>query len=71
MVYKNSCYISQRIYFASVIKKRVFILYKEIIPVDQNPSCEASQSINSTDYGSEGSLPLSQQPDTGLCPEPD
>jgi len=46
-------------------------LYKEIISVDQNPSCEASASINSPDYGSEGSLPLSQEPYTGLSPEPD
>jgi hypothetical protein len=39
--------------------------------VDQTPSYEASHSVNSPDYGSEGSLPLSQEPYTGLCPEPD
>jgi hypothetical protein len=71
MMYKNYFYISQGREFASVRKKRGLILYKEIISVDQDPSCEASQSINSPDYGSEGSLPLSQQPDTCLCPEPD
>jgi len=59
MVYKNYFYISQGMYFASVRKKRGLVLYKEIISVDQNPSCEASQSINSPDYGSEVSLPLS------------
>ena len=37
----------------------------------QNPSYEASQSLNSPDYGSEGSLPLSQEPDTDFYPEPD
>jgi hypothetical protein len=71
MVFKNSFYISQGIQFAPVRKKRGLSLYKEIISVDQNPSCEASASINSPDYGSEGSLPLSQEPYTGLSPEPD